>query len=241
MDMTVGATSWYAWGKQYYTQKDFMGDYDSVTKTDPSLLYGPALAVKFNDDFNLTFVFLYGKFDATESKDSLKSEFTRKDSDLALNYKLSNYFKVFAGIKYLSYGIVPIKDNFFGGMTFKIKSLEPHTSYGPGLGLSATIPIIWNFFGLATVSGLYLRGAEKAVISNLSGSNSKNVKIGYSEYGINSNAAIAYYIEDWSTVISLGGRLQYIKADYDSNEMHLSSVGFFIYGVTLTATYTFSI
>ena len=240
-DITVGATTWYAWGEQYYTQKDYIGNYNFVKKTDPSLLYGPVLAVKFNEDFNLTFAFLYGKFNATEEKDNIKSEFKRSDSDLALNYKLSDSFKVFVGAKYLSYGVVPIKNNFFGGMTFKIKDMDQHTSYGSGLGLSASIPITGNIFGLATVSGLYLWGDEKVEITDIGGANPKSLKIGYNEYGINSSASIAYYIADWSTVISLGARVQYIMADYKDNEIYLQSVKFLIYGITLTATYTFGI
>ena len=243
MDMTVGATSWYAWGKQYNSQKDNVDEYNSIVESDPSLLYGPAISLKFNDDFNLTFVFLYGRFE------SEKSEFKRIDSDLALNYKLSDYFKVFAGIKYLSYGVIPLGENFWGAHDFRITDIDTHTSYGTGLGVSATVPIIDNLFGLATVSGLYLFGNQKIDMYKIKFEGSPveerkephNLKIGYHEYGFNTNLSVAYYIADWSTVISLGGRFQYIIADYKSNDIYLESVRFMIYGVTLTATYTFSL
>ena len=243
VDITVGATTWYARGEQHYTQKDDIGNFDSIIKSDPGFLYGPAISVKFNDDFNLTFVYLYGKFDA-ETGDGKKADFTRSDSDLALNYRLSNYFKAFLGIKYLSYDIVPVGDNFWGQMDFKVHGMESHTSYGPGFGVSATVPITGNLFALATVSGLYLWGKDE--IDKSTGfpppyDNRKTLKINYNEYGVNSNISIAYYIAELSTVISLGGRFQYIMADYKDNEIYLSSIKFFIYGATLTATYTFNL
>jgi hypothetical protein len=235
VDITAGITSWYAWGEQYNSQEDDLDNYSSTIESDPSLLYGPALSVKFNDDFNLTFVFLYGTFD------SGNSSFKRIDSDLAINYKLHDYFKIFAGLKYLSYGVMPVKSNLWGDLSFKVKDVDPHTSYGTGLGVSATIPIIGNLFGLATVSGLYLFGKQGVGITDPYDDNPENLKIGYNEYGINTNLSAAYYIAEWSTVISLGGRFQYIIADYKDNAINLSTVRFMIYGVTLTATYTFNI
>ena len=242
-DITAGATTWYAWGKQYNYQKDKKARFNSLVESDPSFLYGPAISVKYDDDFNLTFVFLYGRFE------SEKSEFKRIDSDLALNYKLNDYLKVFAGLKFLSYGVMPTKLNFFGETNFIIDDIDTHTSYGTGLGLSATVPIIENLFGLATLSGLYLLGnqkfdIEKAIITGPPPGmhiEYRSIKIWYHEYGVNTNASIAYYISNWSTVVSLGGRLQYIIADYKSNDIYVSSIRFLIYGMTLTATYTFDL
>ena len=198
------------------------------------------MAVKFNEDYNLTFVYLYGKFDG-ENNAGEKFNFKRNDSDLALNYKLTDYLKIFLGAKYLSYGIMPAKDNLYSAITYEITGIDSHTSYGPGLGISATIPILNNIFGLATVSGLYLWGKDKFDIKDDRGANQRNLSISYNEYGINTNLSIAYYISDYSTAISLGGRFQYIIADYPGNEIYLSNIKSIIYGVTLTATYTFSI
>ena len=243
IDMTVGATTWYAWGEQYNVQTG--STKNTLLESDPALLYGPALSVKFSDDFNLTFVFLYGKFKAEKNDGSGKienSKFNRIDSDLALNYRLSNYFKLFVGAKYLSYDIVPNNDE----ITFIIKKIDPHTSYGAGLGLSATVPITGNLFGLATLSGLYLFGSDSFVKTEdmwTSPPVVHNVKIAYNEYGFNSNLSIAYYLTEYSTVISLGGRFQYLLADYKdkNNGVALDYIRFVIYGVTLTATYSFSI
>jgi hypothetical protein len=245
-DITVGATTWYAQSEQYYTQtKSELGViHDLLIKSNPAFLYGPTLSLRLSNDFNLTFVFLYGTF-KTEKNDgsyTSKSIYSRSDSDLALNYRLSEYFKVFIGAKYLSYDITPVKTDLY---SFEVKNIDTHTSYGTGLGLSATIPVTGNLFLLGTVSGLYLWGAHKAVISDISGMNpfppSRNVNLKYNEYGINSTLSLAYYIAPASTVISLGGRLQYLIADYKNNAIYLDSIKFTIYGVTLTATYTFSL
>ena len=91
VDMSVGATTWYTWVDQEFASSLIAPD--SAAKSDPGFLYGPVLSVKFNDDFNLTFVYLYGKFDIEQeaifggATYSSKYKLKRKDSDLALNYR----------------------------------------------------------------------------------------------------------------------------------------------------------
>jgi len=245
LDMTTGVAAWYASSEQYYTQKPQSGSglvHDSLVKSKPAFLYGPTLSVKLNSDFNITFVFLYGTFDTEKNTGAgglmSKSKYQRSDSDLALNYRLNNYFKVFTGFKLLTYHITPTK---YDGMSFRITNMQPHVSYGLGSGLSAAIPLIDNLFCLGTVSGLYLLGADKVQMEELPGNNPRNLKNKYNEYGINTTLSLAYYIAPASTVISLGGRFQYLKAEYKQNPICLDAITFAIYGVTMTATYTFSL
>jgi hypothetical protein len=251
IDITAGATTWYAFGSRYEDVKDGCSRENTSYAFDPTFLYGPALSVKFNNDFNLTFVFLYGKFDYKENyletggiadfQHNMKSRAARSDSDLALNYRLNDYFKTFAGIKYMSYKIDISHDaTAFGGdnLWTHIK----HVSVGPGIGLSGTLPIIDNIFALATISGFYLWSAGEKFNDNWIYAPRADLTIGYNEYGINSTLSIAYYIADWSTVISLGGRFQYFIIDYYEYEPFLiNSITNKIYGITLTATYSFSI
>jgi hypothetical protein len=142
---------------------------------------------------------------------------------------------------------MPVKSNRWGDIDFIIRDIDTHTSYGTGLGISATIPVFENIFVLATVSGLYLFGNQKVDIDAVKMDpggiwyEAQSLKTGYNQYGVNANLSLAYYISEWSTVISLGGRFQYIIADYDANSIHLDSVRFLIYGLTLTATYSFSL
>ena len=182
-DITLGATTW-------YVERDAPGDltYDST------FMFGPVLSVKFNDDFNLTFVYLYGQF-----KDSygIGIKIKRQDSDLALNYRLNDYFKLFGGIKYMNY-------------TFSGQGLsEDVYSYGPALGLSFTYPIVDNLFFLATLSGSYIWYKGDDFDGN--------------EYGYNGNISLAYYISSASTVISLGYRYQrFIDTEYSEEKTTIS-------------------
>ena len=102
IDIQVGATLWNPYMDRY-TERSYDG-YTAKIRYDQTFLYGPAMSVKFNDDFNLTFIYLYGKFDKPPLKAFLPGlgavdyeDIKRKDSDLALNYRLSDYFKVLAG------------------------------------------------------------------------------------------------------------------------------------------------
>jgi hypothetical protein len=267
LDITAGATTWYAWGN---SNEDIMTDtagnssrYGTNTNysLDPAFLYGPALSIKFNNDFNLTFVYLYGQLehktiylDNVILGNNVEAiyKFKRNDSDTALNYRLNDYFKVFAGIKYMRYDIklrADTRPNFADSYSCNSK----HISFGPGLGLSSTLPLTENIFLLGTLSGFYLfslgeKFEDNGIYNSFSISAQKNYKMGYKEYGMNSTLAIAYYIAPVSTVISLGGRFQYFKTDYEkkwndsgNNNFYINSITNKMYGITLTATYSFSI
>jgi len=212
-DISVGAATWYAWWDM--TQRGL------TMEMDPEFLYGPALAVKFNEDFNLTFIYLYGKFDII-NWDGTTDKLKRTDSDLALNYRLNDYFKLFGGIKYNTYSI-PSNMDFWG--------------VGPGLGLGYTLPLSENLFLLANLSGFYLWAKEE---DKDDGSGKPTYKFDAKEYGINSTLSIAYYIASASTTVNIGGRYQYLKVDYDDDKPE-GNMKHKFYGITLSATYTFSI
>ena len=250
LDITVGATCWYAWGSRFENIQDYSIRKNSEYAFDPTFLYGPAISVKFNDDFNLTFVYLYSKFNYKEEvyKDVVddyyvKSKIKRSDSDLAINYRLNDYFKVFVGAKYLSYEIKLSYDDTNGDHYY---SNSKHNSIGPGLGLNCSYPITGNIFLLGTVSGFYLFSPgekfEDYGMYEINHAKPVNMTIAYNEYGINTNISAAYYISQISTVISLGFRYQYFITDYDDyDSFYIDNIKNQFYGVTLTATYTFSL
>jgi len=247
-DITAGATAWYAWGSRFENTYDYSIRKNNNYAFDPTFLYGPVLSAKLNNDFNLTFVYLYSKFNYTEEvyKDYggdyfVKSKIKRSDSDFALNYRLNNYFKAFAGVKYLGYEIKLSYDDI---TTKTHSSQSKHDSFGPGLGLSFTCPIAENIFLLATLSGFYLFSAGEKFEDNLlyDKSNPAKMTVGYNEYGINTNISAAYYIASISTVISLGFRFQYFITDYyDYEPFLIDKIKNQFYGVTLTATYTLNL
>jgi len=248
-DITVGASAWYAWGSRYEDVQDYSIRNNNEYAFDPTFFFGPAISVKLNSDFNITFVYLYTKFNYTENvyEDlggtyGVKSKIKRSDSDFALNYKLTDYFKAFAGIKYLGYEIKSSYD--VDVLNIHQSSQSKHDSFGPGLGLSATFPIIDNIFILGTVSGFYLFSTGEDFKDNLLYDKDRpaSMTVGYNEYGINTNISVAYYISQISTVISLGFRYQYFMTDYEDYEPFLiNNIKNQIYGITLTATYTFGI
>jgi len=211
VDISAGATTWYAWWDMENE------DSDSDTDIDPTLLYGPALSVKFNDSFNLSFVFLYGKFEMKEEGGS--EDVTRMDSDLALNYRLNNYFKLFVGGKYMGY----TQGNGFD-----------HLGIGPGAGISAVVPVGGDIYLLGNASALYLWGEEEHTDDD-----ENDVTDKYNEYGLNSSLSLAYYIAPASVTLSIGGRYQYFKTTYEDEDIDELTHQF--YGVTAAATYSFSL
>lgn len=207
-DISVGATTWYSEWK--------FVDIDTPETIDPGFLYGPALAVKFNDDFNLNFVFLYGEYDA--SQPGMSYTYKRYDSDTSLGYRLNEYFKLFAGVKYNAYTTSVMGND----MTFQM--------YGPAAGLSAVFPLGYDFFILANGSGMYIIGK-----SSMTGSSDRDFK----GYGYNTAASLAYYIAPASVTLSLGGRYQYFDLTPDTSNTDDTKMKF--YGFTASATYSFSI
>ena len=157
-DITVGATTWFSWINQSYT-KNIPGT-SNTERSDPLPLIGPALSVKFNEDFNLTFIFLYGNNNVASEfvppVEYCDYRFHRYDADLALNYRLNDYFKVFAGIKFMDFRIKNMKTY---PVATAIKDID-HLSCGPGLGLSAAFPLLKDLFLLANLSGFGLLGNE---------------------------------------------------------------------------------
>jgi hypothetical protein len=212
-DLSVGATAW-------YTAWDYEDDNDSPITYDPAFLYGPVLSLAMSPDLSLSFVFLYGQFQMNFENGDPPMDLNRYDSDLTLNYRISSYFKLFAGAKYM-------------GFTWAANG--KHAALGPGAGISAVFPLGNDFFLLGYISGMYLMGNED-------GDKSRQYKAETTEYGGNASLSLAYYIPGASTTLSLGGRYQQLKITYDDDNdgMTPDSMSKF-YGVTVTAVYTFNI
>lgn len=212
---SAGAATWYAWMK------------NDAQSTASALYYGPVLSAKLNNDFGLSFIFLYGKFNnisfPVSDTSELKFDMSRIDSDITVNYNLNDYFKIFSGVKYMSYKF-DVEDS---DLTVK------HNSLGPGAGVSAIFPLVENFYLIGSIGGLYLWGEEKAESDDFM------EKLKYNDYGINSSLSLSYYIDPVSTTISLGARYQYIETKYETGTDPTDKNHF--YGITLSAIYSFSL
>ncbi len=212
MDVSVGAATWYSWWEMSMKTDGVEEDSD----VDPTILYGPVLSVSFSDKLTLSSIFLYGQFDMHH--DGGEDETIKRfDSDTSINYNLNNYIKLFCGVKIMGY-------KFNGGT---------NQSIGPAAGIGITLPVVGNLYLLGNISGMYNYGHEESKNHD----NGEPQEVIFNAPGINSTLAIAYYIDKASTTVSLGGRYQYFKINYESGATTESDLSF--YGVTLSLIYSF--
>lgn len=217
LEMSVGATTWYAWWKQVDNNNDM--------NLDPAFLYGPMFSVRIDDSWSVSGVFLYGDFKSSEpGADGPPDEISRTDSDLAINYNLNRYFKVFLGGKYMGFSWDEGNGN------------GKHWSAGPGAGIGCTLPLGDFLYLLANFSGTYSYGKHKQTEESY-GEYTINLK----ESTANTNVTLVYYIKSVSTSINLGFRYQYLHINYDNNSENASDESHYFYGGTLAAVYSFSI
>ena len=202
VEISLGATTCEAWiGRALETGDNLV--------IGPAFLYGPVLAVKFNEYFDITCVYTQGTFSEIPT---LHDKMKMRDAQFAFGAGLNDYIKIIAGVRYMGF----------------LFADEKYIAYGPELGFSATMPIVYKINIIASLTGFYLGG--KITDGTL--------KEGYTEYGINGSLLLSYYIAPASVTVSIGRRLQYIKSDYYKRDTWIKS-GF--YGNMLTITYSFDI
>lgn len=183
---------------------------DSESDYDPAFLYGPVLSFGFSSKWSLSTIFLYGRFSDNRGSDNIE----RFDSDTALNYSINRYLKIFGGLKFMGF----TQPNF------------SHYSAGPALGLGLTLPLGGSFYLLGNLSGMY----------NYAWQDDSQGKSEAVEPGLNSTLSLAYYIEKASTTVTLGGRFQYFKIDYQSvSDEYTRNMDHYFYGTTLSVVYSF--
>lgn len=207
-DMSIGVTTWYAWW-----------DYDqdnNDNEFDPALMYGPVLSLGFMDNWSVSAVLLYGSFEDI----NLGIDYERYDSDLAINYRINSYLKLFAGAKFL-YIDVDSGESY-------------HRVTSPSLGVSLTIPMAQSLFLLGNLSGFYGWGSEKGFLPT-----GDRFRSDLDEKGFNATISLAWYIDSMSTTMSLGGRYQRAYTVYD-NDL-ISDATHTFYGITFGAIYSFGL
>ena len=221
VEVSAGAMTWYAW-----IDDGVKLSLDS--KTDNTFFFGPFLSVKFNEDFTLGFIFLYGETEKTvySSPSYTTQIFTRLDGDLTLSYRLNDYFKIFGGIKYM--GLLSDTKEYY--------NKNNQNNIGPAFGLSLQYHLIDNFFLLGNISGLYLFGKEIYKNEDTYTGEREETKSDLKSYGLNISLAVAYYITPASTTISLGGRYQNLNTENEDDNIEYTMK---FYGITLSAIYSF--
>ncbi len=210
-DLSVGASTWYSWWR--------LEESNTTRTIDPTLLYGPVLALGFGGHWSLSSIFLYGRFDM-DSEGGKSEKIDRFDSDTALNYSINRYVKLFGGAKFMGY---TMPQNSFS-----------HMALGPALGIGVTLPLTDSLFVLWNASGAFLFGKHKEEDDS-----GIRIKSDYNEPGLNTNLSLAWYIESASTTITLGFRYQRFNTYYEEDGW--SDMTHQFYGATLSAVYAFEL
>lgn len=287
LDLSAGGAVWYAWWSPAWTEseEEEMPEFE----VDPGILYGPVLSLKFAENWSLSTIFMIGKYEANSEMPldpetpemgnfTFDRDITKYDLDTTVNYSITRVLKVFAGIKYQGYNykdeihlVMDMSGMPFspgGVMDIELDGESDYKSYGPGIGLGITYPVIPSLYLLANVSVLYLKGDADATqevpnfetfdpMTSIVDIEEQTTKVKGSLYGFNGSISLAYYIAEASTTIALGFRYQYLKYKIDSEETSLTyepsedmeQEAMFdfdgkkdvFYGVTLSAVYSFDL
>jgi hypothetical protein len=212
-DLGIGITAWYA---------SWTIERDKTSNMDPVLYIGPSIAYQFSDKWSTTLVALATPQKYTWDADEVM-ELRRYDIDLALNYQISRYIKVFGGAKYLAFS--------YHNKTYDSDGI--HHAAGPGAGISFTLPLISNVYLLANLSGLYIFGNQK--------DDKQTEDINFYEVGANGSLQLAYYIPSAAVTLAAGYRYQYVETFYTEDTQKNSDLEHTFKGFTFLAVKSFNL
>ncbi|HNV46374.1 MAG TPA: hypothetical protein PKJ16_04970 [Spirochaetota bacterium] len=261
VDLTVGASVWYAWW-QFATKEN----YDNVSNDvkDNGFMYGPLVSLKFNETWSLSTRFMTGAFgygevtgyDYENDSTFISREKTFKfDSDTIVTYSINRMVRVFGGVKWMGYNWY--SKNWYSSIEgypkyIGYKSYE--STVGPGLGVGFSIPLADSFYLMINLNGVYTVGTEELVSTyyfydpDRRNDSGPHVQIfDLVSWGGNGDIAFAYYFSSAKTTLSLGFRYQQLKVvgrdrkeylDTQDPAMERDTQDVF-YGVTLSALYYF--
>lgn len=244
MNLNIGINTFYAWWSPSF--KDLMTNkttvlhpavrpYNAQFNMCPSFLVGPSLSMTLPAGFSLSAVFLWGGWyharadilnyqisSANIFTDSYSMDIKKWDLDVLLNYQLTEYMKIFTGLKYQGYNydfsdhqyLLPsFYHYYFTATTY-------NRSVGPGIGVSFNLNLAGPLYLLVNASALYLYTNLR--INMIATSHLKSV---YNAIGFNGTVSLAWYIEPASVTISLGFRYQYLHYfmwDSQTNDWYYS-------------------
>lgn len=264
LDMSLGVNIWYLhWSPNF--ENDFRGEDNDITanvpgagaayndrfESNPVLMAGPVLNLKFSERWSLGFVMLVSQDYTIESSynvtESISPEtftarydftFRRYDSDLTANYRITTWLGFFAGFKYLRWdgtGNVDINtSNTSYSSTSHTDTEVDGQAFGPALGLSISVPLIEMLYFTASASVLYMKSKEEfwqSLTENAGPPVTTSSDDTFDYRGFNSMAGLGYYFTSLRSTLIIGGRYQYLKFEDDPRDV--------FYGVTATVMYLF--
>ncbi|HPA72250.1 MAG TPA: hypothetical protein PKY31_08280 [Spirochaetota bacterium] len=259
LDVTLGVSAWYVWwspslenlfrGEDNPINTNFPGTgaaYNDRFESNPHLMAGPILNMKFSERWNLGFVILMSQEYTIESSYNVyraagpetytaRQDMTlrRYDGDLTVNYRIGSGFCLFGGLKYMRWdgtGTYHVDSDL--GFTSHTESEILGQTFGPAMGLSFSLPLTGMLFFTASASGIYMKSnTEQTDITTIPSYGKKIIKESPYFIGYNSMAGFGYYISSLQSTLIIGGRYQYLKKEDSPRDL--------FYGITATVLYHF--
>lgn len=240
-------TGYFAW--QPYL-KEVGGSGMSDIKWGTGVLYGPIFSIIFTDDLSISVSALFGKqsthwqsefsyFDSsTRITGNYYFEGFRADVDSALSYRLSQYFKIFAGYKYqyldMDYNYTELRTNLSNNITgvyVTAINISTNLFHGPALGLGFNYPVTDVYFFSINVSGLYMtgdtefksKGYESVPPPILTPGTDSKIESPLRQIGINVEPVIGMNPGNNLPIITVGIRYQKSRLQITSSELGLQN------------------
>lgn len=175
VEFIVGAKAGYYVWVPYF--RDMTGSGIEDIDSGSGVLYGPVISILFTPDISLSVAGLTGnQFTQWTSDDETKDwmakdsivngtynvTIRRTDIDSALNYRLSENFKVFAGYKYqynetrLRASVRVEQTTVVENNLYEGKVIIELPAHGPALGVGYSLPLGEGYFFAANLSALYM-------------------------------------------------------------------------------------
>lgn len=216
--VAVAFTAYYAnWSPVWNKYRKIYPIYTEGTYRLPkgTFLYGPSVSVRI-DRWQISGNFLYGDFKCDlfsyryllvpspgisaiiPYRTTMRAK--KYDCDLLVTYQINSFFRFFFGPKYQGYQYNKRNIEYFS-YTTPSEDVHYHSG-GLGAGVGCVLPITSDLYLMMSFSGIVLIGSQK-------GSNDQGDRTSVA-YGGNELVTLAYHIKAINTVISLGGRLQYL-------------------------------
>ncbi len=271
MDVMVGAKAgYYIWSPFY---KDGVGasgmndiDYGA------GVLAGPIFSLLITPDITFSLAGLAGrqsthwqsKFSDFDSAYNVSGGYyfdaLRVDIDSALSYRLSDYFKVFAGYKLLylktDYKYTEVRTAVANGAIDEIDMYDMQITtpfHGPALGIGLSYPLNDRVFVSANLSALYMVGVfdvNKSVVyraeappAGFTRVDEDMPKTKMEQFGLNVEPAIGFNPGGGMPIISLGLRFQWLRVHFSETASHLPGpddwFNDYLYGMFVSAVYVF--
>jgi hypothetical protein len=243
LDYILGAKGGY-FGWDPFFQDIYQPAFFTDVKTGTGVLYGPIFSIIFTQNLSFSISGLMGNQSTHWDSDnqliteksgqkyhsgSFHVEEKRYDFDSALNIRLSDNFRIFAGFKYqflqmTIYGMQRYV-NLSNNPSINVMTIDMDMPlYGPALGFGYSLTFADRYFFAINISGIYMIGKIKQNFSEtfydnsipngyMYGKiNSDSATMDMKEYGFNIEPSVGINTGGGGPIITLGLRYQYVMA-----------------------------